>query len=67
MISTLIFKKGHMRKDGKVTPLKDNQIVEDLLGDQGMVCIEDIVHSLKMADKDSNKILKVLWYYFLYV
>eukprot|EP00826_Nyctotherus_ovalis_P010435 TRINITY_DN12749_c0_g1_i4.p1 TRINITY_DN12749_c0_g1~~TRINITY_DN12749_c0_g1_i4.p1 ORF type:complete len:119 (+),score=34.54 TRINITY_DN12749_c0_g1_i4:129-485(+) len=60
MISALIHKKGHMRKEAQVLPISNNQVVEDLLGTQGIICIEDIVHSLASADKSVDKVLGCL-------
>lgn len=65
MISTLIYKKGHMRKEGEVMPISNNQVVEDTLGSQGIICIEDIVHSLTVSDKYVDKVLNALWYFSL--
>ncbi len=67
MISTLIYKRGHMRKDAKVTPISSNQVVEDTLGSQGLICIEDLVHSLSVSDKYVDKVLAALWYHFFVI
>jgi len=61
MVSTLIYKKGHIRKEGKVVPISNNQVVEDLLGSQGIICIEDIVHSIASSDKSVDMVLSSLW------
>lgn len=39
----MILKRGHVVKDNEMTPLTTNQIVEDILGDKGLICIEDLV------------------------
>ena len=51
-----------MRKDGKVLPISSNQLVEDLLGSEGLICIEDLVHSLTVGDKYAEKVLPALSY-----
>ena len=61
-ISSLIYKRGHIRKDDKVVGISSNQLVEDLLGSEGLICIEDLVHSLHLGDKHLDKVLTTLWY-----
>lgn len=52
-----------MRKDKEVVPLGSNQLVEDLLGSDGLICIEDLVHSLAAGDKHAEKVAATLWYF----
>lgn len=60
-VSSLIYKRGHIRKDSKVLPLSTNQLVEESLGASGLICIEDVIHTLTMADKSAASVLNVLW------
>lgn len=61
MVSALIYKRGHIHKEGGVVPISNNQVVEDTLGSQGIICIEDIVHSLVNSDRSVDKVLSCLW------
>jgi len=39
-------KRGYLKdKDMKRIPISDNVLVEDLLGDKGIICIEDIIEA----------------------
>lgn len=46
MISELIFKRCFGRIDGKRVAIKTNKIVEDNLGNEGIICLEDLVNEL---------------------
>jgi hypothetical protein len=61
IISSLIYKRGHIRKDDKVVAISSNQLVEDLMGPEGLICIEDLVHSLATGDKHADKVMSTLW------
>ncbi len=60
----MLYKRGHIRKEKEVVPLSSNQLVEDLLGSDGLICIEDLVHSLAMCDKHVDRVAAALWYGF---
>ena len=51
-----------MKKGEGVVPISNNQLVEDLLGAEGLICIEDLVHSLATCDKHVEQVLSSLWY-----
>eukprot|EP00831_Metopus_contortus_P067996 TRINITY_DN6074_c0_g1_i3.p1 TRINITY_DN6074_c0_g1~~TRINITY_DN6074_c0_g1_i3.p1 ORF type:complete len:165 (+),score=30.26 TRINITY_DN6074_c0_g1_i3:398-892(+) len=59
-ISNLLYKRGHLKLGEKVENLKSNQIVEELLGDKGLICVEDLVHSLSTGDKNTTQVLRAL-------
>ncbi|XP_034471994.1 60S ribosomal protein L7-4 [Drosophila innubila] len=46
MIRELLFKKGFARIDGKKTAIQSNTMVEEQLGDKGIICLEDIIHEI---------------------
>lgn len=46
MVNKLIRKRGKILKQGFEEALKDNNIVEDRLGEQGIICIEDLIHEI---------------------
>jgi len=44
VLDQVIRKRGYLRsKDEKRLPISDNVIVEELLGEQGIICVEDII------------------------
>ncbi|XP_078438306.1 large ribosomal subunit protein uL30y-like [Wolffia australiana] len=45
-VRELIFKKGSGRINKQRVPLTDNNIIEQALGNLGVICIEDIVHQI---------------------
>ncbi|KAH8353502.1 hypothetical protein KR084_011411, partial [Drosophila pseudotakahashii] len=45
-IRELVFKKGFARIDGKKTAIQSNTMVEEQLGDKGVICLEDIIHEI---------------------
>ncbi|KAM3135956.1 hypothetical protein pb186bvf_011946 [Paramecium bursaria] len=46
LISQLILKRGHTIVEKEVIPLKSNEIIEQHLGEQGLICIEDLVNDI---------------------
>ena len=43
-LEEVIRKRGYLKsKDAKRVPISDNVVVEELLGDQGIICVEDII------------------------
>lgn len=45
-IRELLFKKGFASIDGKKTAIQSNTMVEEQLGDKGVICLEDIIHEI---------------------
>ncbi|XP_023296298.2 60S ribosomal protein L7 [Lucilia cuprina] len=45
-IRELVFKKGFARINGKKTAIQSNTMIEENLGEKGIICLEDIIHEL---------------------
>ncbi|KAH8409405.1 hypothetical protein KR222_002580 [Zaprionus bogoriensis] len=45
-IRELLFKKGFARIAGKKTAIQSNTMVEEHLGEKGVICLEDIIHEI---------------------
>lgn len=45
-IRELLFKKGFASINGKKTAIQSNTMVEENLGDKGVICLEDIIHEI---------------------
>ena len=58
IISTLVHKKAHIKQEKEYVPLNNNAVVEDLLGDAGLICVEDIVDVL-VKGKDDDRFERV--------
>ena len=61
IVSDLIVRRGHARIQGKRTPLSDNRMVEDALGEStGMICLEDLVHEIMTTGPYFTKVVSFL-------
>ena len=57
-ISTLVHKKAHIKQEKEYVPLNNNAVVEDVLGESGLICVEDIVEVL-VKGKDDDRFEQV--------
>jgi large subunit ribosomal protein L7e len=46
-VRELIYKRGYGKVDGQRVALTDNEIIEQHLGQYGMICMEDLIHESK--------------------
>lgn len=69
-ISDMVRRRGFCRIDGKRVPLADNNVIEQELGELGLICVEDLVQVLSTASLDAIeggdegtffKVAKFLW------
>lgn len=59
-IRELIFKHGFLSIDSKKVAIDSNKLIEDNLGESGIICIEDIVHELFNVTDNFDKIKQFL-------
>lgn len=59
-IKELVSKRGHLRVGDELKLISSNQIVEDVLGNLGVVCVEDIVGEISGNSKVFADIQKSL-------
>ncbi|XP_055836532.1 uncharacterized protein LOC129905155 [Episyrphus balteatus] len=45
-VRELLFKKGFAMIDRKKTPIQSNTMIEEHLGEKGIICLEDIIHEI---------------------
>ena len=61
----MIRKRGYLKTiDHKRKPISDNVLIEELLGEQGLICIEDVIDALWNCHTQQEAYLavkKVLW------
>ncbi|XP_028799520.1 60S ribosomal protein L7-1 [Neltuma alba] len=60
-IKELIYKKGFAKVDNQKVPLTDNNIIEQALGEHGIVCIEDMVHEIVNVGRHFEEVASFLW------
>ncbi len=64
VISDLIHRRGHGKKDGKRVPLSDNTVIEKELGDKTegeVICVEDMVDEIQNVGNQFTHVSKFLW------
>ncbi len=61
MVNELIFKRAYGRINGERVLLNSNKIVEDNLGQLGIICLEDIVNEIIGLGENFDKLTKFLW------
>lgn len=62
IITDLVQKRAFTKyNQEKVTPLNSNLLIEQLLGEHGIICVEDIVHQIHKSGKLFEKINRILW------
>lgn len=60
-VRELIYKRGFGKVNGQRIPLTDNQIVEKALGEQGIICVEDLIHEIFTCGSNFKEANKFLW------
>ncbi|KAK3021823.1 hypothetical protein RJ639_047178 [Escallonia herrerae] len=59
-VSDLIYKKGLAKVDKQRVPLTDNNMIEQALGQYGIICIEDIVNEVANVGKHFREVTSFL-------
>merc|ERR1712113_1293471 len=60
-VKELIYKRGHGKVQNRRTPLSDNAIIENALGKQGIICIEDLIHEIFTVGPNFKQASNFLW------
>lgn len=64
MVNDIVRKRGFLKKGEQRLAITDNNLIEELLGQFNIICIEDIIEGfLKCENIDSHfeEIKKVIW------
>ncbi|XP_022427135.1 60S ribosomal protein L7-like 1 [Delphinapterus leucas] len=48
----LILKRGQAKVKNKIIPLTDNTVIEEYLGNFGVICLEDLIHEIAFLGKN---------------
>ncbi|XP_063300286.1 ribosomal protein uL30-like [Pelobates fuscus] len=59
-VRELILKRGKGLVDGKKVPLTDNTIIEERMGQFGIICLEDLIHELYTTGTHFSEVNKFL-------
>lgn len=64
-LEDIVRKRGYLKsKEQKRLPISDNVLVEELLGEQGIICLEDIVDAFwrcKSNESAFKAVSEVMW------
>jgi ribosomal protein L30/L7E len=60
-VRALVLKRGHAKVNGNRVPLTDNKVIEDALGDKGLICVEDLVHEVATVGPHFKAATNFLW------
>merc|ERR1712241_1252407 len=60
-IKNLLYKRGYAKINGRRIALHSNAIIEQSLGKQGIICMEDIVHEIFTQGDNFQKVTNFLW------
>jgi large subunit ribosomal protein L7e len=60
-VKELIYKRGYGKVNKNRIPLTENKIIEESLGKQGIVCIEDLVHEIYTVGPAFKQASNFLW------
>ncbi|NWI68460.1 RL7L protein, partial [Todus mexicanus] len=66
-VRELILKRGQAKINKKRVPLTDNKLIEEHLGNCGIICLEDLIHEIYSAGKNFKKVTRFLWPFHLSV
>ena len=64
LVTELMKKRGYIKKDGKRLPITDNKLIEDLAGNYGVICLEDIIDSFVNCHKEDShfaEVRQIVW------
>ena len=60
-VRELVYKRGYGKVNKQRLPLSDNQIIEEHLGQHGIVCIEDLIHEIYTVGPNFKQASNFLW------
>ncbi|KAK3522597.1 hypothetical protein QTP86_027154 [Hemibagrus guttatus] len=66
-VRELILKRGQGKVDERKIPLTDNTVIEQHLGQHGIICLEDLIHEIYSVGKNFRVVNSFLWPFYLSV
>ena len=62
VLDDVIRKRGFLKTTShERTPISNNVLIEELLGSNGIICIEDVIHELYTVGKHFKQVSNFLW------
>jgi 60S ribosomal protein uL30 len=62
-VRDLLYKRGHAKVNKKHLALTDNALIEQALGEFGIVCMEDLVHEIVSLGEHFKDVTALLWHF----
>jgi len=60
-VRELIYKRGFVKVNSQRIPITDNKIIEDKLGKNDIICIEDLIHEIYNVGPNFKRANNFLW------
>ena len=60
-VRELVYKRGYGKINKQRIPLTDNAIIEENLGQYGVVCVEDLIHEIYTVGPNFKQVSNFLW------
>ena len=60
-IRELVYKRGFAKINHQRIPISNNEVIEDVLGTSGIVCVEDLIHEIYTVGENFKKANNFLW------
>jgi len=60
-VRDLVYKRGFGKVNKSRIPLADNAVIEGVLGDKGIICVEDIIHEIVTVGPNFKAVTNFLW------
>merc|ERR1712042_58652 len=60
-VRELIYKRGYAKVEGRRIPISSNDVVENVLGKYGMICVEDVIHGIMTVGENFKYASNFLW------
>jgi len=60
-IRDLVYKRGFAKVDHQRIPISNNEVIEGVLGDCDIICVEDLVHEISTVGENFKRANNFLW------
>ncbi|KCV69444.1 50S ribosomal protein L7e [Fonticula alba] len=60
-VRELIYKRGHVKVNNQRVPITDNAVIEENLGQYGIICVEDLIHEIYTVGPHFKQASNFLW------
>ncbi|KAJ8105714.1 hypothetical protein OPT61_g10013 [Boeremia exigua] len=60
-VRELVYKRGYAKVNKQRLPITDNEVIEQALGQYGIVCVEDLIHEIYTVGPNFKQASNFLW------